>query len=224
MHTQDPYVVKAVEYLACVAFLPAFALFWRFVNADAAPACRAPARSQAGEWFRIPERVHVHPGHAWARLDAPGVLSVGLDDFAQHLIGPLAGLALPRPGDALVAGAPAWRLQADSKAIDMLAPVTGTVVDVNESAINRPELVNADPYGRGWLLRLKVANAAAAIESLMSGQAARTWIDMVTEELVQAMTPELGHVCQDGGLPVKGLARAIDEAHWDDVARRFLLS
>jgi hypothetical protein len=58
----------------------------------------------------------------------------------------------------------------------------------------------------------------------MSGRMAQAWMNRVSEELMMACAPELGVVSQDGGAPVRGLARAIDEEHWDKVARRFLLS
>ena len=62
------------------------------------------------------------------------------------------------------------------------------------------------------------------VPGLMSAAAARRWMEQVSNSLTAAMSPELGHVYQDGGMPVHGIARNIDEAHWDEVARRFLLT
>ena len=222
----DPYVVKALEYLTSLTSALLFVAFWRFVNGGGARVVER-ARAWSGrlsEWFRVPERVFFHSGHGWARLDGPGVMTVGVDDFAQQLVGPLAALTLPDKGAPLRAGERAWSLNADSKAVDMLAPVTGTVVDVNRAAIERPELVNDDPYGRGWLLKVQVPRTATAVRPLLTGAAARKWIDQVSEQLMNTMSPELGQLCQDGGLPVHCIARGIDEAHWDEVARKFLLS
>jgi glycine cleavage system H protein len=225
MFTHDPYMVRGVEYLTCIGFLVVFSLFWRFVNTE--PSALSRARVWAGQfadWFNIPERVYFHPGHAWARLETPGVMAVGVDDFAQHLVGRIGGLVLPKPGQALRAGQRAIALRADGKAVDMLAPVTGRVVAVNDAALEHPDMINNDPYGRGWLMKVQVPRTASAVKSLLSGQAAREWIDGVSQQLMQTMSPELGQLCQDGGLPVHGIARAIDEEHWDEIARRFLLS
>lgn len=224
MLTNDAYTLRAIEYLSCVGFLVVFSLFWRYLNTEPALARARAWVGQFADWFKVPEQVYFHPGHAWARLDAPGVMTVGVDDFAQHLVGPVAALKLPSPGQVLAAGQQAWSLKADGKAVDVLAPVTGTVLEVNRSAIEHPAVVNDDPYGRGWLLKMQVPRTATAVKHLLSGESAREWIDGVSQRLMQTMSPELGQVCQDGGLPVHGLARAIDEEHWDEIARRFLLS
>jgi glycine cleavage system H protein len=224
MFSQDPYMVRAVEYLTCLGFLVVFSLFWRFVNTEPVFARAKAWAGQFADWFKMPESVYFHPGHAWARLESPGVVAVGVDDFAQHLVGRLGGLVLPNTGEPLEAGRRALALQADGRAVDVLAPISGTVVAVNQSAVEHPDLVNDDPYGRGWLLKVQVPRTASALRSLLSGEPARQWIDQVSQQLMHTMSPELGQLCQDGGLPVHGIARAIDDAHWDDVARRFLLS
>lgn len=224
MVSNDPYALRAIEYLSCLGFLVVFALFWRYLNAEPiAERARAWA-GQFADWFKVPDGVYFHPGHAWARLEAPGVMAVGVDDFAQHLVGRLGAVDLPRPGQAISAGERGLALKADGKAVDVLAPVTGKVIAINDAALARPDVVNDDPYGRGWLFKVEVPRTASAVKALLSGESARRWIDSVSQQLVQTMTPELGQLCQDGGLPVHGVARAIDEAHWDEVARRFLLS
>jgi glycine cleavage system H lipoate-binding protein len=224
MYTHDPYMVKAVEYLVGVGSLALFVLFWRYVNGEPVPAAEKARvwSGQIAEWFRVPERLLFHPGHGWARMETPGVVRVGLDDFAQHLVGRVDAVDLPQPGARLQGGAKGWTLRAGGKAVDMLAPVSGTVVAVNDDMADKAGLVNEDPYGRGWLMKVQVPGGDGPLKGLLSGAAARGWIDKVSHELTGSMSPELGHLCQDGGLPVHGIARAIDEARWDEVARRFL--
>lgn len=226
MFTHDPYTMKAVEYLVGLGFLALFVLFWQFVNGEGLPQ-RAPARAwtaQLSEWFRVPDGFAFHRGHGWARPELTGVLTLGVDDFAQLLVGTLAAVHLPRPGAVLRDGNPAWSLEVDGKRLDVLAPVSGTVVAVNPEVLEQPSLVNADPYGRGWLLQVQAPRGLSALKNLMSAAAARRWMEQVSHNLTAAMSPELGHVYQDGGTPMHGIARNIDEVHWDDVARRFLLT
>jgi glycine cleavage system H protein len=226
MPPHDPYVAKALEYLLGVVFLLSFVGFWQFVNGEGAVALER-VRAWAGqlsELFRLPADVFFHPGHAWARSEGDGVITLGLDDFAQQLVGPISGIALPAVGTALQAGARAWSIEADAKRVDMLSPVTGTIIAVNSAVAREPGLVNDDPYGGGWLAKVRVPRSSTALRALMSGQAARAWMDRVASDLTAAFTPELGLVSQDGGVPIHGFARAISEEHWDDVARRFLLS
>jgi glycine cleavage system H protein len=223
MFTSDPYLLKTIEYLTGVGFLVLFVLFWRYANGEAVPAAeRVRAWSgQLSEWFQVPERVRLHPAHAWARAEAPRVFTVGLDDFAQQLVGPVEAVDLPAPGTMLEAGRKAWTLRADGKAVDMLAPISGEVVGVNDAVAGRAQLVNDDPYGHGWLLKVRSPRADAA-KGLLSGAAARRWMARVADDVMATMTPELGVLAQDGGLPVHGIARGIDPEHWDDVARKFL--
>ncbi len=225
MSTLDPYNVKAIEYIACLVSVGLFAAFWAFVNGGL-PAPE-PVHAWVGhlaEWFRVPDTVFFHPGHAWAKAQGSGRALVGMDDFAQRLVGPAAAIALPAKGSVVTAGAPAWSITADAKTVDMLAPVSGRVVAVNEAVRNNPHLVSEDPYGRGWLFAVEAPRLRDTLRDLLSGARARRWMADTAEALDASFTPELGHLCQDGGVPVNGFARAIDAEHWEQVARRFLLS
>lgn len=220
---------KAVEYLIAVAFLLLFVPFWQYVMRSVAAELPAAARvagfaDLVAGWFRVPDDTFFHPGHAWARVEADGLVTVGADDFAQKLVGPVRGVQLPPPGTRLERGRPAWRLEADSKAVDMLAPVGGEVVAVNRRALEAPETVNRDPYGDGWLIKLRSPRLGAHLAQLKAGEAARRWMSAVCDELCASMTPALGLVYQDGGLPVDGLARALAGDRWDELASRLLLT
>jgi glycine cleavage system H protein len=224
------YSAKAIEYAIAVGFLLLFVPFWRYVNTDLHPAAQpalAGVRRRATElveWFRMARDVAFHPGHAWARAAAPGVMLVGMDDFAQKLVGPTVSLELPAPGARLSQGDPAWRLTIGDRSVDMLSPVDGTVLAVNQDVASRPQLLNEDPYGAGWLLKVDAPRAEANLTSLLSGRLAKTWLREATDALRWRMSPDLGLVLQDGGVPVDGIAHALDAEHWDEVARQFFLS
>jgi glycine cleavage system H lipoate-binding protein len=232
MTTHDLFTlqsVKAIEYLIALGYLVLFIPFWRFVSAaPAAERAVAPAGpgwlGQMAGWFRVPDHVLFHPGHAWAYAADGDVVTVGLDDFAQKLVGRGAAIRLPAIGSRLAQGERAWTLAAGSKSVDMLAPVDGTVVALNERALASPDLVEQDPYGEGWLLKVRAPRLGANVRQLLSGRLARRWMEEATEGLQGLMSPELGRLCQDGGVPVDGMARSLDPVRWDDIARRFLLS
>jgi hypothetical protein len=106
----------------------------------------------------------------------------------------------------------------------MLSPVDGTVVAVNERAKANPDILSSDPYGDGWLLRVRVPRFKANSTGLLSGKVARRWMEEVCRELSGGISPELGLLAQDGGLPVEGMARSLDPVNWDKVARKFFLT
>ena len=228
------YTAKAVEYIFALSFLFLFIPFWKYAMGEAHPALQPamqPARQKIAdrvpdlvEWFRLARDVAYHPGHAWARAAGDGRVTVGLDDFAQKLVGPMKAIELPPVGTRLAAGEPAWRLRVDGKAVDMISPVDGVVTEVNPAVLASTDVARHDPYGEGWLLKLDAPRFEANRRGLLTGKLARTWLEEATNALRLRMAPDLGLALQDGGMPVDGIAHALDEERWDEVAREFLLS
>ncbi len=220
------YAIKPVEYLIAVAFLVLLVPFWRFLNGGAAarqPAvARRPAVPRLVEWFAVPEDRFYHPGHAWARVEPDGLVTVGLDDFARKLVGPPEEIVLPPRGARVGQGEPAWTLVADGDRIPMLSPVDGFVVDVNPAAFRAGQ--PPDPYGRDWLIKVQPARLTPNLRTLLANGTARRWIEQAADALRARLSPAAGLVYQDGGVPVDGMARAIDPARWPEVAREFFLT
>ena len=229
------YPAKLMEYGLAITYLLLFIPFWSYVQSGRrAPAhvrstARAPAPAPARAagavalrpvvqgWFHVPAEVHLHPGHTWARLEPEGVVSIGLDDFAHKLVGPTP-VSLPVVGARVSQGEPALRVGDEEKKVSLVAPVDGTVVAVNAAPSAE------DPYGTGWLLKVKAPRLAANLRQLRFGGAARRLLEEAAEELAARVSPELGAVLQDGGAPVNGIARELAGERWDGVARTFFLT
>ena len=92
--------------------------------------------------------------HEWVDVDG-GVATVGITDFAQSQLGDVVFLELPRKGQRLAAGESFGVIESVKAASDLYAPVAGTVVEVNERLAANPELVNNDPLGEGWLIKVQ---------------------------------------------------------------------
>ncbi|MCE2509799.1 MAG: glycine cleavage system protein GcvH [Alphaproteobacteria bacterium] len=103
--------------------------------------------------------------HEWARLDGE-VATVGITDYAQAQLGDIVFVELPEPGKAMGQGEEAAVVESVKAASEVYAPLGGEVVEVNASLQDEPALVNADPMGRGWFLKLKLSDPAA-FDSLM---------------------------------------------------------
>lgn len=219
----DIYATKGIEYLIVIAFLAAFVLFCRFAyRPRPAPAAAAP--NDTATRFRVPEGLFYHQGHGWLRPE-PGALGVvGLDDFAQKLVGRVDSIELPPVGSKLEQGGQGWKLVVDSVPIPMLSPAHGEVVDVNRDLLRSPELLQKDPYGKGWLLKLKSSRIAADTHNLLSGKLARAWMENALEKLQPVQDRYLGHVLPDGGAPIEGIARAVGGEEWQQLARVHLLT
>jgi glycine cleavage system H lipoate-binding protein len=224
------YSAKMLEYGIAVLFLLAFIPFWKYVQGPSRNPALATARvrqpaAAAAEWFLMPVDRAFHRGHAWLKDTTGGLVTVGMDDFAARLVGPLSRVSLPAVGAAVGQGEMAWRLVAsDGRMVDMLSPVDGTVVELNAALASAPEAAETDPYEQGWLMKVRPSRLRANRMSLLSGQAARRWMDETIAGLRAHFAPGLGALAQDGGVPLSGMARAIDPDHWDRLAARFLLT
>ncbi|MFN2389706.1 MAG: glycine cleavage system protein GcvH [Actinomycetota bacterium] len=94
--------------------------------------------------------------HEWARPE-DGRVVVGITDFAQDQLGDVVFVGLPEPGTAVTAGRPMGEVESTKSVADLYSPVTGTVAAKNDAVELNPELVNADPYGAGWLVAIEGA-------------------------------------------------------------------
>ena len=115
----------------------------------------------------IPQDLKFTSSHEWVKQLGDGITEFGISDHAQHALGDLVFVELPDIGRALKVGESCAVVESVKAASDVYAPLSGTVVAVNEQLRHTPELINRDPYGGGWLVRLRPA-APAAAPALMS--------------------------------------------------------
>ncbi|MBI5067492.1 MAG: glycine cleavage system protein H [Deltaproteobacteria bacterium] len=228
------YPAKLLEYSLGVGYLLLFIGFWRYlqggrpapaVERAAAHGREAPAGATAPAqgWFQLPEGVMLHPGHTWARALPSGLVEVGMDDFAARLLGPVERLGLPMAGAPLSQGAPAFLAKDGDKRVPLVSPVDGTVAEVNAAA-EQGGTWQHEPYGAGWLVRVKPARLPANERQLLSGEGGRRWLEAAADSLAARVAPKLGAVLQDGGAPVHGIARELSPEHWDELCREYFRS
>ena len=109
--------------------------------------------------MNVPANLKYAKTHEWARLDADGLVTVGISDHAQEALGDIVFLELPEVGRTLQAGEECAVVESVKAASDIYAPIAGEVVATNQAALDAPELVNQDAYAN-WLFKLQPANAA----------------------------------------------------------------
>lgn len=221
---------KGIEYLLAIGYLLFLIPFWWLVGREGgrragSGLARALAPAQAmRSWFALPEGLHFHRGHTWAVPEKEGVFRVGIDDFAQRLVGRADAVELPPAGSMVEPGTPGLKLRFDGQAVRVLSPLAGEVVETNPEVERDPRVLCDDPYGKGWLMKVRVPRPAAALSNLLSGRTARAWMDEAAESLSALMGPRLGPVLQDGGVPVSGFAREISPHDWHRIAEELLLT
>lgn len=114
----------------------------------------------------IPSDLKYASSHEWARNEGDGVVTVGISEHAQGLLGDMVFVDLPDVGDDFDAGDDCAVAESVKAASDIYAPVAGEIVAVNEELEDSPELVNTDPYGDGWLFKIKMSDASELDEML----------------------------------------------------------
>jgi glycine cleavage system H protein len=108
--------------------------------------------------MNVPEDLRYRESHEWLRPDG----TVGITDHAQAELTDIVYVELPKPGRTVRAGDPVAVVESVKAASDIYAPVDGEVIETNPAVEAEPALLNTDPYGRGWLFKLRVADPAAA--------------------------------------------------------------
>ncbi|QEW05199.1 glycine cleavage system protein GcvH [Nitrincola iocasae] len=106
----------------------------------------------------IPNELSYVASHEWIRDEGDGTVTIGITDHAQDLLGDVVFVELPEVGDQVSAGDDIGVVESVKAASDVYAPLTGEVVAVNEDLEDAPELVNSDPYGDGWFIRLRLTD------------------------------------------------------------------
>lgn len=124
----------------------------------------------------IPSELKYTSSHEWLRVEDDGSVTIGISEHAQELLGDMVFVELPEVGDAIAAGDDVAVAESVKAASDVYTPITGEVVAINEELEDAPELVNSDPYGDGWLFRVKLADLAE-LDDLMDAESYANSID-----------------------------------------------
>lgn len=109
----------------------------------------------------IPENLYYSKDHEWVEVN-DGVATIGITDYAQHALGDVVYVELPKEGDTFDAHDVIGSVESVKAVSEIFTPVSGEVIEVNEDLNDTPESVNDDPYGNAWLIKVKMSNAGEA--------------------------------------------------------------
>lgn len=116
--------------------------------------------------MNIPADLKYTREHEWARVDGD-IATVGISDYAQEELGDIVNVELPEEGDAVRKDEPFGAVESVKASVEIFAPVSGTVIEINEPLLDAPETLNEDPYDDGWLIKIRMSKPAEIAE-LMS--------------------------------------------------------
>ena len=175
--------------------------------------------------FKVPVNFYyLHRGHSWAVLEESGQVRVGLDDFSQKLLGQADELKFPEIGKVYYQDHVCMALFRQGNKASLEAPVDGAIEAVNPKVRQDPGLINRDPYGEGWLFKVRPANLRQNLEKLFFGDSNATWIDQETHRLLYILDTTVGATLPSGGEVIDDVYGQFPNMGWRRLVKEFLLT
>ncbi len=126
--------------------------------------------------YNMPDELYYHADHSWARIDGDTVM-IGMSDFFQKEAGDIVFIDLPEEEDDVEQGEVCGKIQSRKWIGKLVAPVSGEIVEINEELEEDTSLINTDPYGEGWILKIEASDLDEELDNLMQGDALVSFIE-----------------------------------------------
>lgn len=229
----DIYDTKGTEYLFVIAYLILFIVFWQVIRnpGKVLREIKDVVTTLSVKILRIPQGIYFNKNHTWAHLGESGAAKVGLDDFLQHVIGGLQLSVLKVPGESIKKGELLAEIEQDGKKLKVFSPISGEVLETNETLTENPEVINQDPYERGWLYQIKPSNWMKETSSCLLAEKATEWSqkeltrfkDFLSLGAMRKFSSEPAMMMlQDGGEIRDHVLSELPEEVWNDFQEEFL--
>jgi len=223
------FETKGIEYLIIITFLLLIIPFWIAINRRASIVSRTSRILSAG-MLKIPQGIFHSKNHTWAHLERSGKAIVGLDDFLIHATGEVRLTGLRTAGTYIKKGEQLALIEQGGKQLKIYSPVSGTITDTNAGLVESPEILNTDPYGMGWVCKVKPTEWKTETNGYYLADDAVIWVknelDRFKDFLAHSVTrysPETAMVVlQDGGEFCDNPLRELPDEVWQDFQKSFL--
>jgi glycine cleavage system H protein len=223
---------KGIEYLIVIAFLILIIPFWRIINSPARQksAISKLAGSLTPAMLRIPEGIYYGRNHAWAFLEKNGTAMLGMDDLLMHITGSVRPVFNRVSGEMIKKGDILGELVHNGKSLKISSPISGEIVALNDINEENKDILSTDPYGEGWLVRVKPSDWVKETGSFYFAKQAVSWFseevsrvkDFMAEQ-ARSLSPEPSLlVLQDGGELADNILADLPAEVWSDFEKSFL--
>jgi len=174
------------------------------------PSVRPPAPVMSKEHgFSIPKDYAFHPGHTWVAREDVEDVRVGMDGFAADMVGKIDRIDVVGATRWVRQGQKLMTLHVDGVSLDLVSPVEGVVMAVNQDVLKDPALALRDPYKDGWIARLKSPDYKTNEKNLMQKSMVAPWMHYTQTRLSTELAAANPALAQDGGVPVNGLLQRV---------------
>jgi glycine cleavage system H protein len=222
---------KGIEYIIIIAFLLAIIPFWIIINK---PGVIRRIKKTLGilsaNTLSIPAGLFYSRNHTWAHLEKSGTARVGLDDFLLHVTGEVTLGGLRQAGDSIKKGDLLASIDQNGKLLEIFSPVSGTITGTNTGLYEEPGALMEDPYGRGWIYKIKPSQWIEDTSTCYLADDAVAWVKREVErvkEFVAASSAKYSPgsqaaILQDGGELFENPLSEFPEEVWKDFQKTFL--
>ena len=178
----------------------------------------------------VPQGLYFDKTHTWAFMEKDGTVSVGIDDFLQHITGPITRIEMKNPGEIIKKGDLLFSIIQLGKQLNLYSPVSGTIKKHNESLVTKSSYINSSPYSEGWVYLIEPINWYKEIQLLDIADKYKRWLctefQRVKDFLATTLKPdnlEYSYiVLQDGGILKDGILSDFGPEIWEDFQTKFL--
>ncbi len=130
--------------------------------------------------YKLPDDLYYHKEHMWVKLEGD-IATVGLTDFSQKLAGEMSFIEMPEEGSEVTKDEVVGSYETGKWMGKIFAPLSGEIIEINEEVDDDPSLINEDPYGKGWIFKIKLSNPSE-VDELMKGEDAVKWLEQEIEK------------------------------------------
>jgi glycine cleavage system H lipoate-binding protein/ABC-type phosphate transport system substrate-binding protein len=178
----------------------------------------------------LPDGVYYDKTHTWVFMEKDGTVKVGIDDFLQRITGPYTRIKMKNPGERLKKNEALITLIQDGKQLNVYAPISGKIMDINEQLFDEPAMINASPYTDGWIYMIKPSNYLREIQFLRMSEKYREWLKNEIARLKDFLALsanmkglQMSQISyQDGGEIINHVLHEFGPEIWEDFQKKFI--
>ena len=226
------FETKGIEYLIIIAFLIMLIPFWILLNKQG----KLTRKFQkvfgvlSANILRIPQGLFYSKNHTWTHLEKSGAAKVGLDDLLLHITGAVKLINLKNPDDYINKGELLAVIDQNGKQLRIYSPISGKILNTNTKIHESPEILNEDPYGNGWIYKIKPSNWITETITCFVAEEATKWSakelqrfkDFLAESMKKYSPEPSLMVLQDGGELRDNTLSELPKEIWQDFQNSFL--
>ena len=179
--------------------------------------------------IRSPEGLYYDRTHTWAYMEEEGLVKVGIDDFLQHITGPLTRVKLKSTGERVKKGKHILSIIQEGKQLEVYSPITGIIREQNKTLEADSSVINSSPYKDGWVYKIEPTNWLAEIQFMILGKKYKEWLrneftrlKEFLSEYIKLESPKYAYVMQDGGELKGGVLKDLGPELWEDFQTNFM--